>query len=172
MARPRVLIAVLLPVVLAACAGPRLRERSSSSVGRPLSLTAPDLDGREVDIAARLGRKVTVVDFWATWCEPCKEQMPVLDGMARELEGRGLAVYGVSVDEDRSQLTAFLQERPVAFPILWDKGAARLSQLDVSSMPVTLIVDRRGVIRFVHQGWDPRRAERERDEIEALLAEP
>ena len=155
-----------------ACAGPQLRERSSGSVGQPLSLTVPDLDGREIDIAARLGAKATVVDFWATWCEPCKEQMPVLDGLARELAGRGLAVYGVSVDEDRAQLTSFLQERPVAFPILWDKGAARLSRLDVSSMPVTLIVDRRGVIRFLHQGWDLRRAERERNEIEELLAEP
>lgn len=169
MARSRALPLLLLAV---SCAGPGVRERSSGSAGQRLSLTAPDLDGREVDIAARLGAKATVVDFWATWCEPCKEQMPVLDGLARELSGRGLAVFGVSVDEDRSQVVAFLQARPVAFPILWDKGATRLSRLDVSSMPVTLIVDRRGVIRHVHQGWDARRGERERREIEALLAEP
>ncbi len=165
--------ALFVMTLLAACAGPgaERRQRGSGLVGTRLALTAPDLDGREVDLAAMSGH-VRVVDFWATWCEPCKEAMPFLDGLARELGARGLSVYGVSVDEDRAQIVDFLRERPVSFPILWDKGAAWLSRLDVAYMPVTLLVDRKGVVRFVHQGWQRSRAGQERREIEALLDEP
>jgi cytochrome c biogenesis protein CcmG, thiol:disulfide interchange protein DsbE len=146
-------------------------ERGSSSTGKSLVLAAPDLDGRVVDVGADSG-KVRVVDFWATWCEPCKEAMPVLDAMARELGPRGLTVYGISIDEDRAQVLEFLQKTPVSFPVLWDKGAVQVSRFDVSYMPVTLLVDRKGIIRHVHQGWDEERSRRERAEVEALLAEP
>ena len=124
-----------------------------------------------VDIGAEAG-KVRVVDFWATWCEPCKDAMPALDAMARELGPRGLTVYGISIDEDRAQILEFLTKTPVSFPILWDKGAVQVSRFDVSYMPVTLVVDRKGTIRHVHQGWDSDRSRRERLEVEALLAEP
>jgi cytochrome c biogenesis protein CcmG, thiol:disulfide interchange protein DsbE len=153
-----------------ACAAPRPLERTSSKVGARLEFTAPDLAGREVNVGADQG-KVRVVDFWATWCEPCKEAMPILDALARDFGPRGLAVYGVSIDEDRAQITQFLQRTPVGFPILWDKGAVRVQRFDVSYMPVTLIVDRGGTIRYVHQGWDASRARVERTEIEALLSE-
>lgn len=139
-------------------------------MGQRLTLAAPDLAGNDVDIGADQG-KVRVVDFWATWCEPCKEAMPVLDALARELAPRGLSVYGVSIDEDPAQISEFLQRTPVRFPVLWDKGAARIGRYDVSYMPVTLIVDRRGVIRYVHQGWDEARARQERKEVEGLLEE-
>ena len=145
-------------------------ERGSSSTGKPLVLAAPDLDGKLVDIGADSG-KVRVVDFWATWCEPCKDAMPALDAMARELGPRGLTVYGISIDEDRAQIVDFLQKLPVSFPVLWDKGAVQVSRFDVTYMPVTLLVDRKGIIRHVHQGWDDGRSRRERMEAEALLSE-
>jgi cytochrome c biogenesis protein CcmG/thiol:disulfide interchange protein DsbE len=153
------------------CAAPHRIERGSSEVGARLQLSAPDLDGRDVDVGAAQG-KVRVVDFWATWCEPCKEAMPVLDALSRDLAPRGVAVYGISIDEDRAQIAQFLEKTPVSFPVLWDKGAVRVKRFDVGYMPVTLIVDRAGVIRFVHQGWDEGRARLERKEVEALLAEP
>jgi thiol-disulfide isomerase/thioredoxin len=115
---------------------------------------------------------VRVVDFWATWCEPCKEAMPGLDRLERELGPRGVAVFGVSVDEDRALIVEFLRERPVQFRILWDRAAQRLTRLGMSFMPVTLIVDRRGIIRHVHQGWGEGRGRQEREEVEALVAEP
>ncbi len=168
--RSRSTASVLLAAGLLSCAVPRPRERASSAVGTRLELTAPDLDGREVDVASAAGT-VRLVDFWATWCEPCKDAMPVLDRLARELGPAGLRVYGVSIDEDPARVAAFLQRQPLSFPILRDRGAQRLSRLDVSFMPVTLVVDRRGVIRYVHQGWDAGRAEEERREVEALLRE-
>jgi cytochrome c biogenesis protein CcmG, thiol:disulfide interchange protein DsbE len=152
------------------CAGHRSSEGRSSDVGSALTLSAPDLDGKEVDVGAQQGH-VRVVDFWATWCEPCKEALPALDALAKDLAPRGLAVYGVSIDEDREQLSRFLAERPVGFTVLWDRGAVRVSRYHVTYMPITLLIDRAGVIRHVHQGWEAGRAELERREVEALLSE-
>jgi cytochrome c biogenesis protein CcmG, thiol:disulfide interchange protein DsbE len=158
-------------VVEPGCATQRVSERRSSDVGRTLTFAAPDLVGRRVDVGAERGR-VRVIDFWATWCEPCREALPALDGLARDLGPRGLSVYGVSIDEDREQIARFLAQHPVAFAVLWDKGAALAGRFDVTAMPATLVVDRAGIIRHVHQGWDARRLESDRREIEALLAEP
>jgi len=166
----RTTVAVLL-AALAACAGSHAERRGSQIVGQRLSLSAPGLDGHMVDVAEQAG-KVRVVDFWATWCEPCKDAMPVLDRMAREFAERGLLVYGLSIDEDPALVVEYLRQRPVAFPILLDKDAVRLNALGVSFMPVTLLVDRRGTIRYVHQGWDERRERLEREEVESLLREP
>ncbi len=171
-----VLIGLLVVAgLLAGCAGPtaqqRRNDRGSALVGTRLALAAPDLAGNDVDLGAMSGR-VRVIDFWATWCEPCKEAMPVLDRMARELGSQGLAVYGVSIDDEPAVIEQYLRHRPISFPILWDKDSVRLNRLGVSFMPVTLLVDRRGVIRHVHQGWDAQRGQLERDEVEALLREP
>jgi len=161
----------LAAVAAVGCVTQRGAERRSSDVGRTLTLAAPDLGGRQVDVAAERGR-VRIVDFWATWCEPCREALPALDALARELGPRGLSVYAVSIDEDRDQIARFLSKNPVAFPVLWDKGAVLVAGFDVTTMPATLVVDRAGIIRHVHQGWDQGRIDLERREVEALLAEP
>jgi len=158
-------------VALGACATAGALPRLSPQVGRRLVLAAPDLEGRAVDVAAEQG-KVRVVDFWATWCEPCKEELPALDQLARDLGGRGLSVYGVSFDEDPAQIPEFLAQTPVRFRILWDRGGDQLSsRFDVARLPTTLIVGRRGVIRFVHEGWSETRGAEQRRQVEQLLDE-
>lgn len=173
--RSNAVAVVVLVGWLAGCAGAGASQgrpsRASALIGTRLALTAPDLDGRDVDLGALSGR-VRVIDFWATWCEPCKEAMPVLDAIARDLGPRGVSVYGISIDDEVAQIASYLRARPVSFPVLWDKDSVRLNRLGVTFMPVTLIVDRRGVIRHVHQGWDASRAQLERDQVTALLAEP
>ncbi|HTP24875.1 MAG TPA: TlpA disulfide reductase family protein [Anaeromyxobacteraceae bacterium] len=139
-------------------------------MGQLLALSVRGLEGRVVDIAADRG-KVRVIDFWATWCEQCKEALPALEGLARELGPRGLSVYGIAIDEDRRQVQAFLEKRPLSFPVLWDKGAVEASRFFVNCMPMTLIVDRGGLIRYQHQGWEEDSAAKERREVEALLSE-
>jgi thiol-disulfide isomerase/thioredoxin len=144
---------LLLALVLSACAGAR-KPAPHPLVGTTANVTASDLDGREVSVAADTGR-VRVVDFWATWCEPCREQLPALDRLARAYGERGLAVYGVAFDEDLAMVEAFVREAPVAFPILWDKGGARLSDpYGITRLPTTLVVDRAGRVRSVHLGFD------------------
>jgi cytochrome c biogenesis protein CcmG, thiol:disulfide interchange protein DsbE len=167
---PRTL--VLLAVLSAACAGSRPALRSSPLVGKSPEVVAQDLAGHTVRIADDRGR-VRIVDFWATWCEPCLDQLPVLDRLAQEYGGKGLSVYAVSFDEDRALLETFLDDRPVSFTVLWDKGGARLSEaLDIQRLPTTLLVDRRGVVRHVHLGFEGAAVARLERELAALLAEP
>jgi thiol-disulfide isomerase/thioredoxin len=143
----------------------------SPLAGKPLELTAQDLVGREVRLAAP-GR-VVVVDFFASWCEPCREQLPRLDRLAQELHDRGLDVYGVSFDEEREAARGFVAEVAPGFPVLWDRGGDRLAPaLGIQRLPTTVVADRRGVVRLVHVGFTSGDQARLEAQIRALLEEP
>jgi thiol-disulfide isomerase/thioredoxin len=144
----------------------------SAATGRLVDVAAPDLRGEVVRIADRAGQ-VRIVDFWATWCEPCLEQFPVLELLARAHQAEGLAVYAVAMDEDQAQVSAFLESTPLPFTMLWDKGGARHAErLGIERLPTTLVVDRAGRIRFVHEGYRSQDAERLDQEVRQLLTEP
>jgi thiol-disulfide isomerase/thioredoxin len=155
MMRPmRTPLLACLVALAVACAGPRAA-RSSSLVGKSVDVTARDLDGHDVKVS-RNGATVAVVDFWATWCEPCRDQLRMLGELATELQPLGVEVYAVSFDEDRAAVEEFLARTPVSFPVLWDKGGASLAErLEVTRLPTTLVFDRAGVVRAVHLGFDP-----------------
>lgn len=154
-----------------ACAAARPVPPASPLVGKPVDVTAETLDGAEVRVAAHEG-KVRIVDFWASWCDPCRDQLPFLDRLARTYGAEGLYVYAVSFDEDRAALEAFLHETPVSFAVLWDKGGAALSErLAVTRLPTTLLVDRAGVVREVRLGFAPDEERRVEDAVRRLLAE-
>jgi thiol-disulfide isomerase/thioredoxin len=154
-----------------ACAPARAVQRTSGQLGHQLELAAPDLSGRETDVGAMAG-KVRVVDFWASWCEPCREALPHLDAMGRELGARGLEVVAVSFDEDQEQIASFLAKAPVGFPVLWDKGGDRYSaRYEVNQLPTTLVVDRKGVIRLVQEGYSAAKERETRRAVEKLLDE-
>jgi thiol-disulfide isomerase/thioredoxin len=155
---------------LAACAASR-PPRASPLVGRPVAIAAPDLAGEPVSVPGD-GARVRVVEFWASWCEPCRDRFPALDRLHAAHRERGLAVYGVSFDEDRAQIEQFLRETPVGFRILWDKGGASLSgPLAIDRLPTVLVLDREGVVRHAHVGGGARHAEALEREVRGLLGE-
>ncbi|MBK9516735.1 MAG: TlpA family protein disulfide reductase [Anaeromyxobacter sp.] len=159
-------------LALAGCATGRSSLVVSPLLGKPAEVVAPDLQGREVRLSDSPGT-VRVVDFWATWCTPCREQLPALEVLARAHAAEGLRVYGVSVDEDLAQVKAYLAATPFDFPVLWDKGGARHTErLDVQRLPTTLVIDRAGLVRFVHQGYEAKNAAELAREVKLLLAEP
>ncbi len=169
---PDAIPVALLFMLGAGCVAGRPPLVNSPALGRRIDVAAPDLRGEEYRVADRAGQ-VRIVAFWATWCEPCREQFPVLELLARAHQAEGLTVYAVAVDEDQAQVAAFLERTPLPFKVLWDKGGARHAErLGIERLPTTLLVDRTGRIRFVHQGYRSRDAEQLDREVRALLSEP
>ena len=127
-------------------------------------------DGTPVPLASYEG-KVLLVDFWASWCIPCKTSFPALDAIFREYKARGLEVLAVNLDEERRQADAFLSAHPHQMPVLFDpKGAAPLA-FGVKGMPTSFLIDRTGTIRFTHMGYSGNVDVRYRQEIAQLLSE-
>ncbi len=168
-------LALPLALSLAACATGRVRPSAAAArIGEPLSLELPDLAGKPRDLAGEAAGKVLVVDLWATWCEPCRDSMPILDALAKQRAGDGLAVVGVSVDEDGRQIVSFVRDAKIGFPIVWDKGAEITGRrFRLQRVPTRILVDRAGIIRGVHEGW---RGDADREDlvraVDELLAEP
>lgn len=128
-------------------------------------------DGAPYSVASDRG-SVVLLDVWATWCEPCRDALPVYEQLAREYGGRGLKVYALNVDEDARAIPAFVEEVKVSLPILLDENAEVAERtLGVKMMPTTFLVDRQGVVRFVHEGFSEGVLQRYQEEIEQLLAE-
>lgn len=116
---------------------------------------------------------VLLLDVWATWCEPCRDALPLYEQLAREYGKRGLKVYALNVDEDPRAIPEFLKEMKVELPILVDENAKVAEKaLKVKAMPTTFLVDRQGRVRFVHEGFAEEFLVKYQHQIELLLAEP
>lgn len=129
---------------------------------------------REGDPAVAFGKlrgRVVYVDFWASWCVPCRTSMPVLDGLARRHGSRGFVVVGINKDTSVADAERFLSRVPVSFPLAADAGDAVAKAFGVTAMPSGYLVDRGGVVRRVHRGFTAATAASLEREIEALLGQ-
>lgn len=115
---------------------------------------------------------VVLLDVWATWCEPCRDSLPMYHDLQKEFGPRGLKVYAMNVDADVSQIPKFLEETKVSLPVLLDPNAKEAeATLKVRMMPTAFLIDRKGVVRHVHEGFSEEFLQKYMTEIEGLLAE-
>jgi cytochrome c biogenesis protein CcmG, thiol:disulfide interchange protein DsbE len=136
-------IIVAIPAIVAAV-----------EVGQPAPpFSLPALDGgAQVSLASTRG-SVVVLDFWASWCQPCLAALPELDAMARDLGPRGLKVLAINIDEDAAVARAKLGKGPHLFMPLHDGGSKVATQYGVGdALPATVVVDRRGVVKLFQSG--------------------
>lgn len=134
------------------------------------AVAAPRLGdpAQRVELASLRG-DVVYVDFWASWCVPCRESMPQLDQLYRKYQARGFRVVGVNKDVTTEDALRFLKRVHVSFPLVADRGDAVAKAFDVQAMPSGYLVDRKGVVRYVHRGFTADTAVELRGEIETLL---
>jgi thiol-disulfide isomerase/thioredoxin len=116
--------------------------------------------------------KVLYVDFWASWCGPCVKSFPFLNKLDRDLKEQGLEVVGINLDENLEDASAFLARHPARFRIAVDPDKSCPRDFGVQGMPTSYLIDRQGMIRFVHPGFRPGEASQLRSIIEQLLNEP
>ncbi|QVQ25147.1 TlpA family protein disulfide reductase [Achromobacter deleyi] len=114
-------------------------------------LTLPDLSGRERKLSAWRGN-VVIVSFWATWCDPCRDEIPIMSTMAKRHREEGLRLVAVNVGESPAKISAFLAKWPVAGTVLHDRNSAASKKWEAVGLPANYLVDRGGSIRYWHLG--------------------
>ncbi|MEO0616457.1 MAG: TlpA disulfide reductase family protein [Pseudomonadota bacterium] len=115
--------------------------------------------------------EVVMINFWATWCGPCREEMPLLDEMHSRYNRVGFSLLGVNIDDDPRRAEEMIEALGVTFPVVFDASKRVSEQYDVSAMPVTILLDRDGVVRYVHKGYKPGYEDKYLEQVRELLRE-
>jgi peroxiredoxin len=152
-----------LAALLTACGSQGAAAPSASGDATPAGTRAPDFTGRDTAgqtfrLSDHLGREVVLLDFWATFCEPCKAEFPHLRAMYDAQKAKGLLVVGVAMDgpETSADLPAFVKRFGIDFPVVVDDDS-RIASLynPKKSMPLSVLIDRTGAIAVVREGYNP-----------------
>lgn len=137
--------------------------------------SAPDFtlkskNGENLRLSEHKGQ-VVLINFWASWCGPCRQEMPLLDEMQDKYAKLGFTVFGVNVDKNPAKADKILKDIPVSFPVLYDPDGTVSQLYDVSAMPTTVIVDRDGNMRYLHKGFKPGYEDKYAANVKTLIRE-
>ncbi len=128
----------------------------------------PALKGGTTSLASLRG-KVVLIDFWAQWCEPCKKELPQLDRLAKEYASKGVAVIAVNIDKQRDNAERMVKQLGLSLNVLLDPAGAVAGTYDLPKMPTSFVVDKKGIVRYVNEGFegpdDVAKFRRELDEL-------
>jgi len=143
---------------------------AASVKGQAPNFTLKSLGGKNLKLSEMAGN-VVLINFWASWCGPCREEMPLLNDLHKKYEPLGFTVLGVNVEEDAKNARGFLKNFPVDFPIVLDNKNKVSKKYNVIAMPTTVVVDRDGNMRFLHKGYKPGDEEKYRKMVKKLVRE-
>jgi peroxiredoxin len=116
--------------------------------------TLKSLDGGNLRLEEYRGQ-VVLINFWASWCGPCRQEMPLLDRLHQRYEDAAFVVLGINVEGSEAPARSLLDKIPVTFPVLIDANQTVSAQYKLEAMPTTVLVDRDGIVRYVHRGYKP-----------------
>jgi thiol-disulfide isomerase/thioredoxin len=123
-------------------------------VGQPApAFTLPTLQQDQPTAFKQFAGKVIYLDFWASWCVPCRTSFPLLDKWHQKLKAQGFEVVAINLDEDKAKAEQFLEEFKVGFTVLRDAKGEWADQYVVESMPTSFIIDQHGVVQHIHHGF-------------------
>jgi peroxiredoxin len=128
------------------------------------------LDDKQIDLAAHVGKDIVMLDFWATWCGPCVEAMPQVDGVAEKFADRGLVFYAVNVQEDAETIKEFLKTSELEVPVAMDADGKITQSYGVSGIPQTVLIGKDGKVQVVHVGYSDSLGDQLSSQVEDLLA--
>jgi peroxiredoxin len=132
--------------------------------------TLPARDGGNVRLSDLRGQ-VVMINFWATWCGPCRQEMPLLQQIQAKYEPLGFTLVGINVEPDSAAAMTWLKQVSVSFPILFDQKNVVAEQFGVQGMPSSVFVDRAGNVRYVHRGYQPGDEAKYADMVRSLAKE-
>ena len=163
-------LSALLAAALLPGAAWALGELKPWTGGAAPALALQDLGGAQHSLERYRG-KVVLVNFWATWCEPCRAEMPSMDKLRKSLDGRPFEVLAVNLAEPRSRIEKFLDQMPLGFPILLDRDGSTAKSWRARVLPASFLIGRDGRIRYVAYGELDWAASSARDRVLDLLSE-
>jgi len=141
-----------------------------ASAQRAPGFTLPSRSGDTVSLEQLKGQ-VVMINFWASWCGPCRQEMPLLDQMYKRYSSLGFTLLGVNVEANSKDAEKLLASVPVSFPVLFDTENKVSKLYDVNAMPSTVFIDRKGNVRYLHRGYKPGDESEYLNQIRALLKE-
>lgn len=172
------MIAALVAALATACGGASATGGAayapSSTAGAPPDFQLETLTGETVRLSDHLGKEVVLVDFWATFCEPCLASMPHLDTLYKKYKGQGFVVFGISIDgpDSIAQVRNEVQKLGVSFPILLDQETRVVALYNPkTSAPYSVLIGRNGQIRQKREGYTTGSAAALEADIQAALKE-
>lgn len=128
----------------------------------------PSLSGPDISLNQFKG-KVVLLNFWATWCAPCREELPALQQVFSKYEGKGLVILGINEDKDQENARDFVNHYKLNFPIGFDQNFQIMNKFEVSAMPVSFLIDRNGTIKETFFGFSQKKLPHMESAIESLL---
>lgn len=138
--------------------------------GKAANFTLKSRSGKNIKLSELRG-DVVMLNFWASWCGPCRQEMPLLEKIHKKYKRLGFTLLGVNVEENSAAAINYLKDVKVTFPILFDTTNKTSKLYDVSAMPTTIIIDRNGNKRFLHKGYKPGYENDYKKQIKKLLRE-
>jgi thiol-disulfide isomerase/thioredoxin len=162
----------LIVLALAAGCSAGLLPSTATAAGVKTGDPFPDLASFQLEgkLPEPLKDKVVMIDFWASWCEPCKASFPAMEALQKKYGPQGLVVIAVNVDEKKSDMEDFLKKNPASFAVVRDAKQKLVEKASIATMPSSFLIDRAGKVRFIHTGFRGEETKKKYEqEIETLL---